>query len=57
MGGGEQYVSEVVQSYVNQHIDRINVHRVLSINSMYSRSDSQNQNMMEFHIWGHNTVG
>ena len=51
-------VCDIDTSNVNQHIARINTHRVvLSINSMYSRSYSQTQNMMEFHRLGHNREG
>ena len=39
---GLKSVCEMVKSNV-KHIERINMHRVLSINSMYSRSYSQNK--------------
>ena len=58
IGGKVREVTKCVcnmdTSNVN-HIDSISVHRVLSINSMYSRSDSQKQDMMILHTLGHNT--
>ena len=53
-GGVKKCICEMNKSNVNQHTERIKVHRVLSINSMYSRSDSQKQDMMIFHRLGHN---
>ena len=53
----KECVCNIGQSNVNQHTDRINMHRLfffLSINSMYSRSGSQTQDMMKFHRLGHN---
>ena len=44
-------------SNVNQHSERINVHRVLSINSMCSRSDSQNRISRHFIYWVITQVG
>ena len=37
------------------HIERFDVHRILSINSMYSRSYSQYQHVKKSHILGHDT--
>ena len=51
-GGRGECVGKVDESNV-MHIERINVHRVLSINSMYSsmysRSYSQNQHVKKSH--------
>ena len=53
--GGIYSFFDIKQSIYVNHTDRINVHRVLSINSMYSRSDSQKRYMMKCHILGNNT--
>ena len=53
-GGGGHDVFDIGIEHV-QHTERINVHRVLANNSMYSRSYSQHKIRGKIAIMGHMT--